>query len=128
MAIGYFASDNLVELIDPIDSAPDEIRQLIYETRSSGGLLRPDADTAPPPFHLRKCSASLTNRRGRDLHLSRFQQTTGRTALGVCGIEGCGQLLFDSIGCLEHAQHATDAQRLEARMQRLVKRRVRRYY
>jgi hypothetical protein len=51
-------------------------------------------------------------------------------ALGVCGIKGCGQELFDSIGCKEHAQHATDAQRLESRMQRLVlnKRPRKRYY
>jgi hypothetical protein len=44
--------------------------------RATGDLLRPGADNAPSPLHLRGCSALAADRRGRDLHLSRFQQTT----------------------------------------------------
>jgi hypothetical protein len=59
-----------------------------------------------------------------------ISETRALTDAGKCGVKGCGQPLFDTIGCKEHAQYATDSQRLEARAQRLgvTKRYVRRHY
>ncbi len=47
-----------------------------------------------PRFHLRKCSASATDRRGPDLHLSRFQQgsVTRGSPVPVTGIAAAPQL------------------------------------
>jgi hypothetical protein len=81
------AEEPYIKAKESIEDAPEDVRQLIFETRS-------------------------------------------RNAFGKCGIKGCGQPLFDSIGCKEHAQHATPSQRLEARAERLgiTKRHVRHYY
>src|SRR6266568_1415894 len=43
---------------------------------ANGGLLERSINTGPPTLHLRRCSASAPDQRGRDLRLSRFQQTT----------------------------------------------------
>jgi len=41
-------------------------------------------------------------------------------AQGKCGVKDCGQPLYDSIGCKEHAQQGvSDSERLESRAKRL---------
>jgi hypothetical protein len=47
-------------------------------------------------------------------------ETRALNAAGICGVKDCGQPLYDSIGCKEHAQSfVTNAERLESRAKRL---------
>ncbi len=58
------------------------------QDQPNAGLLRPGTDMHFQRLHLRKCSASTTDRRGPDLHLSRFQQSSANPA---CRDQACGQ-------------------------------------
>jgi hypothetical protein len=47
-------------------------------------------------------------------------ETRSRVTDGICGVKECGQPLYDSIGCKEHATYGvTDHERMEGRAKRL---------
>jgi hypothetical protein len=55
-------------------------------------------------------------------------ENRARNDRGLCFRSDCGQPLWDDHACAEHSERATDEQRLESRMQRLISPPKRRYY